>query len=128
MDVAQLEKIDAFSGLPQDCLEVLARNAQEASYDEGDVLLELDAHADQLLGVLDGTVEVRRHEETLAKLGAGDIVGERGLVRHSLRNATVVAASPVGVVAIAHSDITRIRREQPEFDKRLQNLLDERED
>ena len=128
MDAARLKRIEVFEGLPEDALELLARRAQEASADEGAVVLEAGAHSDQLLAIEDGTVEVRRDDETLAKLGAGDIIGESGVLRHALRNANVVATSPLRAVVFAHSDIKQVRKQNPEFDERLQSLMEERSD
>jgi CRP/FNR family cyclic AMP-dependent transcriptional regulator len=128
VDAARLERIEVFSALPREDLELLASRAQEASADDGDVVVEAGAFSDQLLAIEEGKVEVRRDDETIATLGPGDVVGETGVVRRALRNATVVAASPLRAVVIAQSDIKQIRKRQPEFDERLQSLMRERTD
>jgi CRP/FNR family cyclic AMP-dependent transcriptional regulator len=126
VEASQLKKIEVFSDLPDDALELLAERAQGASADEGDVVIKAGAFSDQLLAILDGTVEVQRKDETIAKLGPGEVIGETGVVRHALRNATVVATSPLRALVIAHSDIKQVRREHPEFDERLQAVMEER--
>jgi CRP/FNR family cyclic AMP-dependent transcriptional regulator len=128
VDADRLKKIDVFSELPPEDLDRLAGRAQEASATDGDVVVEAGAFSDQLLAIEDGTVEVRRDDETVATLGPGDVVGETGVVRRALRNATVVATSPVRAVVIAQSDIKQARKENPEFDERLQSLMRERTD
>jgi CRP/FNR family cyclic AMP-dependent transcriptional regulator len=127
VEAAQLKKIDAFSALPDEALELLAERAQEATADEGDVVIKAGAFSDQLLAIIDGTVEVQRKDETVAELGAGDVIGETGVVGRKLRNATVVATSPLRAAIIAHSDIKHVRKEHPDFDERLKSIMEERD-
>jgi CRP/FNR family cyclic AMP-dependent transcriptional regulator len=126
VEASRLKKIEVFSELPEEALELLADRAQSASADEGDVVIKAGAFADQLLAIEEGTVEVQRKDETVAKLGPGDVIGEAGVVRHALRNATVVATSPLRALVIAHSDIKQVRREHPDFDERLRAVMEER--
>jgi CRP/FNR family transcriptional regulator, cyclic AMP receptor protein len=62
----------------------------------------------------------------VAELGPGDVVGEAGVVKHALRNATVVATAPVKAITIAHSDIKQVRREHPDFDERIKAISEDR--
>ena len=117
VEASRLKKIEVFKELPEEALELLADRAQSASADEGDVVIKAGAFADQLVAIEEGTV---------AKLGPGDVIGEAGVVRHALRNATVVATSPLRALVIAHSDIKQVRREHPDFDERLQTVMEER--
>jgi CRP-like cAMP-binding protein len=126
VDASRLKKIDVFSDLPDDALEVLAERAQEASADEGDVVIKAGAFADQLLAIEDGTVEVERKGDKVADLGPGDVIGEAGVVKHALRNATVKATSQLKALLIAHSDIKQIRRDNPDFDERIKKMSEER--
>lgn len=126
MDASRLKQIEIFKDLPEDALELLAGRAQEMSADEGDAVIKAGAFADQLVAIEDGTVEVQRKDEVVATLGAGDVIGEAGVVRHALRNATVVATSPLKAIAIAHSDIKQIRRENPDFDERIKAVTEDR--
>ena len=128
MDVGRLKKIDVFSSLSDDDLAKLARQAQEATVDEGTVLLEAGGSSEKLWAIEDGQVEVSRDGETLATLGAGDVVGETGIMKRALRNADVVARSQVRGLVIAQSDIKRLRKEDPDLDARLQQVLEERSD
>ena len=126
MDGSDLRQIDLFKDLPDDALRLLADRSQEATADEGDVVIKAGAFADQLVAILDGTVEVQRKEEVVAKLGAGDVIGEAGVVKHELRNATVVATSPLRAISIAHSDIKAVRRDNPDFDERIKSVIEDR--
>jgi CRP/FNR family transcriptional regulator, cyclic AMP receptor protein len=126
VDASRLKQIELFAGLPDDALELLAGRAQEGRADEGDVLIKAGAFADQLLAIEDGSVEVQRKDDVVARLGPGDVIGEAGVVRHELRNATVVATSPVKAITIAHSDIKQVRREHPDFDERIKAVTEDR--
>lgn len=126
VDASRLKQIDLFSDLPEDALQLLADRAQEASADEGDVVIKAGAFADQLLAIEEGTVEVERKGDTVAELGPGDVIGEAGVVKHALRNATVKATSPLKALLIAHSDIKQVRRDNPDFDERIQAMSEER--
>jgi CRP-like cAMP-binding protein len=68
----------------------------------------------------------RAQSASADEVGPGDVIGEAGVVRHPLRNATVVATSPLRALVIAHSDIKQVRREHPDFDERLQAVMEER--
>ena len=128
MDTERLKKIDVFSSLPDDELAKLARQAQETTVDEGTVLIEAGGSSEKLWGIEDGTVEVERDGETVATLGAGDVVGETGILKRKLRNASVKATSDVKGFVIAQSDIKRLRKQDPDLDEALQKVLEERSD
>ena len=127
MDADHLKKIDVFSDLPEDSLEQLARKAQDASADDGDVIVKQGTFSDQLLAIVDGAVEIREGDEKLATVNQGEVVGETGVVNRSLRNASVVAKGSVKVAVIAQSDIKALRRDHPEFDEKLQSVVEQRE-
>jgi len=71
-------------------------------------------------------VEVRRDGEKIATLGEGDVVGETGVVKRGLRNATVVATEPVRVIAFTQDQVKKMRKALPELDEQLHDLLEER--
>ena len=54
-----------------------------------------DTPADKAYIILDGKVSVRVDGNEIAQLGAGDIVGEAAIMGHKLRNATIVALTPL---------------------------------
>lgn len=127
MEASELKQIEVFADLPEDALELLAGRAQEATANAGDVVIKAGAFADQLLAIFEGTVEVQRKDEAVAQLGPGDVIGETGVVGRKLRNATVVATSPLRAAIVAHSDIKQVRKDHPEFDERLRAVMEERE-
>jgi CRP/FNR family cyclic AMP-dependent transcriptional regulator len=128
LDSARLKEVDLFASFPDDDVDRLAAVADEVSIDEGESLVRAGTPPDQLYVIEDGTVEVKRDDETIATLGPGDVVGERGVMKRGLRNATVVATSPVRAIFITSDQVRQLRQDHPELDERLRGILDERED
>lgn len=82
--------------------------------------------ADKAYIILDGTVEIRRNNEAVAELTAGDVIGEMAIVNGKLRNATVVASSPVRALHLTDSDVAELLEHDPDFAAKLQAKATER--
>lgn len=54
--------------------------------------------ADKVYLILEGEVSIRKGKQEVARLGAGELVGETALSRRQLRNATVVAETSLRVL------------------------------
>ncbi len=82
--------------------------------------------SDKAYIILDGTVSVRRDGAEIARLGAGDIVGETGIVGHTLRTASVVALTPLKAIHFTDDDITALMAEMPTFKDQVTAIVEER--
>src|SRR5262245_62107571 len=82
--------------------------------------------ADKAYVILDGTVSVRSPGNEVAQLGPGDIVGERALLNHSLRTATVVALTPLELIHFSKDQLDRLNVEMPAFHEALERTAAER--
>jgi CRP/FNR family transcriptional regulator, cyclic AMP receptor protein len=82
--------------------------------------------ADKAYVILDGEVSVRKDGGEVARLGAGDIVGETALVQHSLRTATVVALTPLEMVHFTDDAVEHLRQDIPAFDASISRIARER--
>lgn len=102
MDAARLKKIEMFASLADEDLEGLAAVAKEKHYDKGEKIIRVETWPHDLYAIESGTVEVTRDGELIARLGAGDVVGETGVVKRALRNADVSAAQPRGRRLLPH--------------------------
>ena len=127
MDAERLKSIDVFSSLSDDELNELADFAEETTISKGDKLTKAGSHSYQLFAIEDGEVEVRRDDETIAKLGAGDVVGETGVVGRGLRNADVVATSDVKAIFFTQDQVKKMRKDVPGLDEKLDEILEERD-
>jgi CRP/FNR family transcriptional regulator, cyclic AMP receptor protein len=126
VDSERLKKLDLFSSLPDEELDRLANVVGEVSIDEGEDLVRAGTQPYQMFAIEEGTVEVQRDGETLATIGPGEVVGERGIVKRGLRNASAVATGPVKAIFLTADQMKRLRRDHPDVEKRLRSILEER--
>lgn len=82
--------------------------------------------ADKAYLILDGEVSVRQHGTEIARLGAGDIVGEAAIVNHSLRTASIVALTPLEMIHFTDDAVRRLCAEMPSFQAALEAVAIER--
>lgn len=82
--------------------------------------------ADKAYLIVSGEVSVRRQHVEVARLGAGDVVGEMAIVNHKLRTATVVAATPLEVVHFTAETVTELIEQIPALRTALEVTAAER--
>ena len=87
--VRALEGLPVTAGVPQIVLEMLASTAQFCPLPPGVDVVVQGAPAHAFYVVVDGRVVVHRDGTAVVHLGPGDSFGERGLLDHAPRNATV---------------------------------------
>ena len=126
MEPDRLKQIDLFAPMPDEALERYASMADETSIEEGEELARAGTWPYQLFAIEEGSVEIRRDGDTVAKLGKGDVVGETGVVKRGLRNADVVATSPVKAIFFTQDQVKQMRQDLPDLDDKLHQLLEER--
>jgi CRP-like cAMP-binding protein len=105
----------------------LARWIEEVRASAGEVLIEQGSMPYELFLIETGTVEVLRDGERLATLGAGDVVGEIGLLEQQRRMATVSALTDVVALALPAEVLHRVTSEMPEFADLLRALVEARD-
>jgi len=126
LEPSRLKSIDLFADLSDDALERIAKMANETSIEAGETFVQEDSQPYQLFAIEEGSVEVRSHGETIAGLGQGDVVGESGLLKRGLRNADVVATEPVKAIFFTQDQVRALRRDMPDLDERLQEVMEAR--
>ena len=87
--VKVLQGLPVTAGVPQIVLEQLAAAAQFCPLPPGVDVVVQGAPAHAFYAVADGRVVVHRDGQAVVHLGPGDSFGERGLLDHAPRNATV---------------------------------------
>ena len=110
MDKARLKAIPLFANLDDHDLQVIATFADETSVSEGEVLVREGDFSYELMAIEEGTAEVRKGPDTVATLGAGDFFGEIGWLKNELRNATIVATSPMRLISLSTWELRRMRK------------------
>ncbi|AWB93441.1 cyclic nucleotide-binding domain-containing protein [Aeromicrobium chenweiae] len=82
--------------------------------------------ADSAYIVLDGTVEIRKGGQRLASLGPGAVFGEIALVNHRLRNASVVASSPISAVRLGEEALRDLLEHDAGFADTMRSIAEAR--
>ena len=109
-------------------LRRIAALAVEREIDEGSELIREGEPGTEFYVVVDGEIDVRRRGRRVARLGAGSYVGEIALLSRSPRTATVVATTPLRVLAIAGRDFVELLDGIPELWLKVARTLADRVD
>lgn len=126
MDPSRLAAIPLFRSLGQDHLEALAAVAGESEADEGQRLATQGEFGHALYAIEDGTADVTLDGEVVGTLGPGDVFGEIAVLAAGRRTATVVASSPMKLIAIFKRDVWALERTSPAASGALRALVADR--
>jgi CRP/FNR family transcriptional regulator, cyclic AMP receptor protein len=124
MDPDNLRAVPLFAEMADRDLKVIATFATEDSVPAGTMLMREGDYSNDMVAIESGTADVLQGDRTVASLGPGDIVGEMGVLARDLRNASVVATSPMRLVRMTTWDVKRLPKETRE---RLAELVRSRE-
>lgn len=114
---------DSFT--PQEVARISARG-RHVTLPEGWSPIWERTPADKAYILLQGTVSVRRHGEEIAQLGPGEIMGEQAIVGHKLRNASIVALTPLEVIHFTSETVRELCEEMPSFKAALDEVAKSR--
>jgi hypothetical protein len=120
----RIARAPLFADLPPAELEELAGAMGEAEVDAGTEIVTIDESGSTVYLIEAGEAEViGAGSESPVTLGPGDTFGEIGLLLTAgKRTATVVARTPMQLLALSEPDFERIREQIPEFERSLRNL------
>jgi CRP/FNR family transcriptional regulator, cyclic AMP receptor protein len=110
---------------PQEIAKISAVGTR-VSLPEGWSPIWEDTPADKAYIILSGEVSVRRDGEEIARLTDGDIVGEAAILNRALRNASIVALSPLDLIHLSPEALLRLYVEMPAFQDALEKIAAER--
>jgi CRP/FNR family transcriptional regulator, cyclic AMP receptor protein len=126
MDESSLRSVPLFDSLTSDERRAIAPLADELDASEGTELVRQGEFAYEFFVLEDGTAEVMRDGERIAELGPGDFLGEMGIVRHAVRNATVRTTSPARVIVMTEQAFRSVRALNPAVADRIEAAVEER--
>lgn len=110
-----LKRVPLFADLDKRELDHVAQAATDLDFDPGDVLMREGAMANEMVIVVEGTLEVTRDGEHIADIGPGGFAGEMALLTHSHRNSTVTTKTKCSVLHIDGRAFSALLVEVPEL-------------
>jgi hypothetical protein len=126
METERLAVIPLFGGLDGADLEAIAAAATEVEAAEGQTLVTEGDFGHALYAIESGTADVNANDATVVTLGPGDVFGEMAVLASGRRTATVVATSPMQLIAFFKPAVWALERKAPEAVERLRALIAER--
>lgn len=99
--VPLLRNVDLFRGCSDRQLSQIARFTFQAQRPAGFVLCREGEAGREAFVIVDGEATVTIGGRQIGALGPGDVAGEMALLDHGPRVATVIAATPVTVLALS---------------------------
>ena len=92
--VDALSKSPFWSDLSKQDLKSIAKASKERKYESGDTIVKKGEAGVGFYLILDGGVEIKSENTTLAKLGPGQFFGEMSLLDNQPRSADVITTMP----------------------------------
>lgn len=128
--VAKLEGNRLLHGLPEERLRALAPVCQERRYLPSDVIFREGDASDGLYLVITGTVKVVTHVSSsdiaVARIGAGETLGEMGVIDGLPRSATAMAQTLVVLLFVPAESFLDLLESAPPLALRIIVMLSER--
>jgi CRP/FNR family cyclic AMP-dependent transcriptional regulator len=124
MDPDRLKTLPLFSSLSDKALDTVSVFASETSVSAGKLLVHEGDYSYDLIVIESGTADVIKGGEVIASLGAGDVLGEMGMLSGGRRTADVIATSPMRLITLSKWDFKRI---STEISDQLQSLVEQRQ-
>jgi CRP-like cAMP-binding protein len=126
-----LEGVALFKELPEPGLQTLAERGRPKHFAAGDVIMRQGDASDALHVITRGRVRVEREQPSetplvLAELGAGDVIGEMGLLDSAPRSATVTALDDTETIEIHSSVMALVIMQYPQIAAVLLRTLSRR--
>jgi len=122
----RLERIPLFCELSPDDRAALAAKMEERHAAPGDHLSNQGGSGYFFFVIEDGTAEVTRDGQVVAKLGPEDFFGEIAILSTPKRTATVIASTPMTLLAMFGADFAKFSSEMPALADRVQQAIAER--
>jgi CRP-like cAMP-binding protein len=123
MDPANLLSVPLFASMSEAELRKIATFATEDSVPAGTTLMREGDFSNEMVAIESGTADVIQGGRKVADLGPGDVFGEMGVLARELRNASIVASSPMRLIRLTTWDVKRLPGETRD---RLAQLVEDR--
>ena len=125
-DPAQLANVPLFAELTPQEREELAGWTEVREVSAGQPVTLEGASGYTFFVIQSGTADVHEGEEKVRELGPGDFFGEMAILGEGRRRGTVVATSPLTVLAMFGTEFRRLEAEFPELGERIRTEMQRR--
>ncbi|MBW3665777.1 MAG: cyclic nucleotide-binding domain-containing protein [Actinobacteria bacterium] len=98
-DLGDMARLGLFEGLADDELDEIVERTHRIKIKAGDVVMLERFSGEQFLVILEGQVAIVRGGDHVANLGAGDFIGEIGMLTGGDRTASVFAQTDTKFLA-----------------------------
>jgi CRP/FNR family transcriptional regulator len=126
MDPERLAGLPLFADLDDGERAEVAACAREINIAAGDTLATEGENAYEFFVIEAGEANVHKDGQLIGSVGPGDVVGEIGLLVTGARTASVVATTPMRLVAIFSRDFKQIEKRMPAIATSLRATMRER--
>lgn len=121
-----LRKVNRLDALGEADLDTVVRAGRHLHLPADWSLISEQTPADKAYLILDGEVSVRKNGVEIARLGAGDVIGEAAIVSHTLRTASVVSLTPLEVIHFTRESLEQLLASVPAFGEALRGTTADR--
>jgi CRP/FNR family transcriptional regulator, cyclic AMP receptor protein len=118
-----LGQVPFFEGLSEKTLARIDSHLDEVSVPAGRTLTEQGRGAYETFIVADGTAEVWVGDDLVGETSVGELIGEIGVLKNTLRTATVKAKTPMSLLVLGPRELDWLF-DDPTLRKRVQANLD----
>ena len=126
MEPGRLAALPLFAELDDDQRAEVAACMREVTVEAGATIAGQGDNAYEFFVIEHGQADVLRDGEVIATLGDGDVVGEIGLLVTGRRTASIVAATPMTLVAMFSREFRQVERQMPAIAEGLRATMRER--
>ena len=126
MEPARLEGMPLFADLNDEERAEVAARTREVTVEEGETVATQGDNAYEFFLVEAGEAEVRKGGEVIASVREGEVIGEIGLLATGTRTASVVALTPMTLLAMFSRDFEQLKDRMPAIAKSLRATMRER--
>ena len=123
---AMIQSLPLFSSLTfEECLE-LATRTEEREFETGQYVMHQGDGGYTFFVIESGTADVFVDDSLVRSLGPGDFMGELAILDGGYRTASVVASSPMQLLAMFGLEFRHLEREHPELTETIRQVMAER--
>ena len=118
-----LRQVPFFEGLSSKHLARVDRYLDDVNVEPGRVLTKQGENAYEAFIIADGVAEVRIDGEVVRDTEVGELIGEVGLLKRTLRMATVVAKTPMRLLVFNGNEMRALLSEDKKLAERVEENL-----